>query len=88
MATTEASLRTDHRLGFTSQDEETSVDRLPVTGELPEWLTGALVRVTPALLEVGGRRVAHWFDGVAMLNRFGFADGKVSYGSRFLESTA
>jgi beta,beta-carotene 9',10'-dioxygenase len=88
MATTEASLRTDYRLGFTSQDEETSVDRLPVTGELPPWLTGALVRVTPALLEVGGRRVAHWFDGVAMLNRFGFADGKVSYGSRFLESTA
>src|SRR5215203_2983073 len=84
----EASARTDYKLGFTSQEEETSVDRLPVTGELPDWLTGALVRVTPALLEVGGRRLAHWFDGVAMLNRFGFADGKVSYGSRFLESTA
>ncbi len=88
MATTEASSRTDYKLGFTSQDEETSVDRLPVTGELPEWLTGSLVRVTPALLEVGGQRLAHWFDGVAMLNRFGFADGKVSYASRFLESTA
>jgi beta,beta-carotene 9',10'-dioxygenase len=86
MATTQASQRTDHRLGFTSQDEETTVDRLPVTGEVPAWLTGALVRVTPALLEVGGRRLAHWFDGIAMLNRFGFADGKVSYGSRFLES--
>jgi beta,beta-carotene 9',10'-dioxygenase len=88
MATTETSARTDWRLGFTSQDEETSVDRLPVTGELPAWLTGALVRVTPALLEVGGQRLAHWFDGVAMLNRFGFADGKVSYVSRFLESNA
>jgi beta,beta-carotene 9',10'-dioxygenase len=86
MTTTEASARTDHRLGFTSQDEETTVDRLPVTGEVPAWLTGALVRVTPALLEVGGRRLAHWFDGIAMLNRFGFADGRVSYGSRFLES--
>src|SRR5215213_10717350 len=88
MTTTEASARTDHRLGFTSQDEETSVERLPVSGGLPASLTGSLVRVTPALLEVGGRRVAHWFDGVAMLNRFGFADGKVSYASRFLESTA
>ncbi len=86
MTTTEASARTDERLGFTSQDEETTVDRLPVTGEVPVWLTGALVRVTPALLEVGGRRLAHWFDGIAMLNRFGFADGRVSYGSRFLES--
>jgi beta,beta-carotene 9',10'-dioxygenase len=88
MATTEAPSRTDFRLGFTSQDEETSVDRLPVTGDVPDWLTGALVRVTPSLLEVGGRRVAHWFDGLAMLNRFGFADGKVSYGSRLVESRA
>jgi beta,beta-carotene 9',10'-dioxygenase len=75
-------------LGFTSQEEETAVDSLPVTGELPEWLTGALVRVTPAGLEVGGRRVDHWFDGLAMLNRFGFADGRVSYKSRFLRSRA
>jgi beta,beta-carotene 9',10'-dioxygenase len=88
MATTEASARTDHSLGFTSQDEETAVERLPVSGEVPAWLTGALVRLTPALLEVGGRRLAHWFDGVAMLNRFGFADGRVSYASRFIESHA
>ena len=40
---------TDHRLGFKSLDEEVAVDRLPVSGELPAWLTGALVRVTPAL---------------------------------------
>jgi beta,beta-carotene 9',10'-dioxygenase len=77
---------TDHRLGFKSLDEEVAVDRLPVGGELPPWLTGALVRVTPALLEIGDRRVSHWFDGLAMLNRFGFADGAVSYRSRFIES--
>ena len=88
MATTEATSRTDYGLGFTSQDEETRADRLPVAGAVPAWLTGALVRVTPALLDVGGRRVAHWFDGLAMLNRFGFADGQVSYGSRFIESRA
>ena len=46
------------------------------------------MRVTPALLEVGDRRLDHWFDGLAMLNRFGFADGRVSYGSRFIESRA
>ena len=79
---------TDHRLGFTSLDEETAVDSLPVTGELPGWLSGALVRVTPARLEVGGRRLNHWFDGIAMLNRFGIADGRVSYRSRFLDSVA
>jgi carotenoid cleavage dioxygenase-like enzyme len=79
---------TDIALGFTSQEEETTVDSLPVSGELPAWLTGALVRVTPAKLEVGARRLGHWFDGLAMLNRFGFADGRVSYGSRFIRSRA
>ena len=88
MATTEATTGTEYTLGFTSQDEETNVDRLRVTGRLPEWLTGALVRVTPALLDVGDRRLDHWFDGLAMLNRFGFADGNVSFGSRFIESRA
>jgi beta,beta-carotene 9',10'-dioxygenase len=75
-------------LGFTSLEEETAVDAVPVRGELPEWLTGGLVRVTPAKLEVGERRVDHWFDGLAMLNRFGFADGRVSYKSRFIRSRA
>jgi beta,beta-carotene 9',10'-dioxygenase len=79
---------TEAALGFTSQEEETAVDALEVRGELPVWLTGGLVRVTPAKLEVGGRRVDHWFDGLAMLNRFGFADGRVSYKSRFLRSRA
>jgi beta,beta-carotene 9',10'-dioxygenase len=75
-------------LGFTSLEEEAAVDSLPVKGALPAWLTGALVRVTPAKLDVGGRRVDHWFDGLAMLNRFGFADGGVSYKSRFIRSRA
>jgi beta,beta-carotene 9',10'-dioxygenase len=79
---------TDYGLGFTSMEEETAVERLPVQGDLPGWLSGALVRVTPAKLEVGERRLDHWFDGLAMLNRFGFADGKVSYASRFLDSVA
>jgi beta,beta-carotene 9',10'-dioxygenase len=88
MTTTTVARQTGVRLGFTSLEEETAVDRLPVTGEIPAWLTGALVRVTPAQLEVGGRRLAHWFDGLAMLNRFGFADGLVSYKNRFIESNS
>jgi len=79
---------TDTQLGFTSLDEETAVDSLAVKGDVPGWLTGALVRVTPAKLEVGERRLAHWFDGIAMLNRFGFADGRVSYKNRFIDSVA
>ena len=30
----------------------------------------------------------HWFDGLAMLHRFSFADRAVSYANRFLETRA
>jgi carotenoid cleavage dioxygenase-like enzyme len=79
---------TDPTLGFQSQEEEIAVERLPVQGEVPAWLTGSLVRVTPAKLEVGDRRLGHWFDGLAALNRFGFGNGAVSYRSRFLDTEA
>jgi beta,beta-carotene 9',10'-dioxygenase len=84
MTTTTAS--STRRIGFQSLDEETHAASVPVTGTVPEWLTGTLVRVTPALMDGGGRSIKHWFDGAAMLNAFGFGDGAVSYGSRFLQT--
>ena len=76
------------RLGFESLEEEVGVDRIEVSGELPAWLAGSLVRVTPAMLDVGGKPLRHWFDGLAMLNAFSFEDGTVGYGSRFLRTEA
>src|SRR3954454_21292543 len=81
--------QTDHRLGFADQTEEVRVDALAVSGEGPTWLRGGLIRVTPAQMDFERRSVAHWFDGMAMLNRFGFAgDGSVSYASSFLDTAA
>ena len=82
MATTIS--QTSRREGFRSLDEEVHLDSVPVTGTVPSWLRGTLVRVTPALMDGAGKTVKHWFDGAAMLNAFGFGDGSVSYGSRFL----
>ena len=76
--------QTSRAAGFRSLDEEVHVDSVPVTGTVPAWLHGTLVRVTPALMDGGGKTIKHWFDGAAMLNAFGFGDGGVSYGSRFL----
>jgi carotenoid cleavage dioxygenase-like enzyme len=78
----------DYTIGFDTQDRELSADRLPVTGTLPAWLTGALVRTGPAQFEVGERQMNHWFDGLAMLHRFGFAGGEVSYANKFLQTRA
>jgi beta,beta-carotene 9',10'-dioxygenase len=45
-----------------------------VTGALPEWLRGQLVRTAPAVLETGAYRARHWFDGLALV--YGFSLGE------------
>lgn len=74
--------------GFQSLEQEMHVDRLPVAGELPRWLQGSLIRTGPAKWEVGERTMNHWFDGLAMLHRFTFDGGEVSYANRFLQTRA
>src|SRR5215210_6213238 len=75
--------------GFADLEEELTLDEVALDGELPAWLQGSLVRVTPAKFDLGGgNRISHWFDGLAMLHRFALADGKVSYVNRFLHSDA
>jgi beta,beta-carotene 9',10'-dioxygenase len=73
--------------GFADLDEEVALDEVEIQGQLPPWLSGSLVRVTPAKFELeGGHRIRHWFDGLAMLHRFGIDGGRVSYANRFLRS--
>jgi carotenoid cleavage dioxygenase-like enzyme len=74
--------------GFESLDRETTIDSLPLEGTLPKWLEGSLIRTGPARWEVGSRTMNHWFDGLAMLHRFAFSGGSVSYANRFLEGRA
>jgi beta,beta-carotene 9',10'-dioxygenase len=78
----------DLTAGFDSLDRETRVESLPVEGRIPDWLHGSLVRTGPAKWEVGSRTMRHWFDGLAMLHRFGIAGGQVSYANRFLQTKA
>ena len=81
-------VKQDLTAGFDSLDRETRVDRLPLEGRLPDWLQGSLVRTGPAKWEVGEQTMSHWFDGFAMLHRFGIVDGEVSYANRFLQTKA
>jgi beta,beta-carotene 9',10'-dioxygenase len=77
-----------HVGGFRSLENEIRVKELPLEGKLPNWLQGSLIRTGPAKWEVGEQAMRHWFDGFAMLHRFGFANGRVSYANRFLETRA
>ncbi|WP_254535806.1 carotenoid oxygenase family protein [Halomarina litorea] len=73
------------RLGFHSLTRERATD-LPVEGSLPAWLTGVLVRNGPGSFTAGGTDIDHWFDGLAMLHRFGFDGEGVTYRNRFLRT--
>ncbi|HVY96125.1 MAG TPA: carotenoid oxygenase family protein [Solirubrobacterales bacterium] len=86
--TAETVARPGYRTGFATLEAEVEIDSLAVEGEIPGWLSGMLLRNGPAKFEAGERTVNHWFDGLAMLHRFSFADGEVSYANRFLRTKA
>jgi beta,beta-carotene 9',10'-dioxygenase len=75
-----------HALGFTSLDREVADVPLTVSGVLPDWLTGSLIRTAPARFEVGPDVYTHWFDGQAMLHAFAFDGRTVRYSNRFIRS--
>lgn len=81
-------LRGRFAAGFQTLTTEVDVDALPVQGTIPDWLAGTLVRNGPALFDTPRRSYRHWFDGQAMLHRFSFEGGVVSYANRALDTPA
>ncbi|CAB4893355.1 unannotated protein [freshwater metagenome] len=76
-------------LGFADRPAAPTPRReLEVDGTFPSWLTGSLLRNGPGAWNVGKYRLAHWFDGFAQLHHFDFAQGRVHYASRFLQTEA
>lgn len=81
-------MKSTFELGFGVTEREITVDRLPVQGELPAWLSGTLLRNGPGAFRVGQEQYRHWFDGLAMLHKFSFANGCVAYANKFLETNS
>lgn len=69
-------------------NEEVAIESLPISGKLPAWLEGTLIRNGPAKFHFGTQTINHWFDGLGMLHAFTFGQGKVSYRNKFLRSDA
>ncbi|XP_033606319.1 carotenoid isomerooxygenase isoform X2 [Cryptotermes secundus] len=57
-----------------------------ITGCIPYWLKGSLLRNGPGSLKVGDMTFGHLFDGSALLHRFAIDGGHVTYQSRFLKT--
>ncbi|XP_072938573.1 carotenoid isomerooxygenase-like [Epargyreus clarus] len=68
--------------------EEEVIDPLEgtVTGKVPSWVQGTLLRNGPGSLKVGSSRFQHVFDGSALMHRFHIKDGRVTYQCRFVRT--
>ncbi|XP_049587997.1 retinal Mueller cells isomerohydrolase isoform X2 [Syngnathus scovelli] len=59
-----------------------------ITGLLPTWLGGSLLRMGPGLFEVRDQAFHHLFDGQALLHKFDLKNGQVTYSRKFLKTDA
>jgi carotenoid cleavage dioxygenase-like enzyme len=77
----------DFAIGFDNLDQETLDHELHAdSGRLPPWLRGSLIRTGPTIFKLAQQSYLHWFDGLAMLQKFAFDGGKARYSGRFLRS--
>ena len=77
-----------HAIGLRTLTNEYVDEPVSLEGSLPEWLTGTLVRNGPGKFETDDGPLQHWFDGLALIRRFGL-DGSadtVRFSARFLRS--
>uniref|UniRef100_A0A8C2TRJ4 Retinoid isomerohydrolase n=1 Tax=Coturnix japonica TaxID=93934 RepID=A0A8C2TRJ4_COTJA len=85
--------RVEHPAGgykklFETVEELSSPVTAHVTGRIPTWLRGSLLRCGPGLFEVGAEPFYHLFDGQALLHKFDFKEGHVTYHRRFVRTDA
>ncbi|XP_053105071.1 retinoid isomerohydrolase isoform X5 [Hemicordylus capensis] len=73
---------------FETVEELSSPITAHVTGRIPVWLRGSLLRCGPGLFEVGSEPFYHLFDGQALLHKFDFKEGHVTYYRRFIRTDA
>ncbi|XP_078538129.1 carotenoid-cleaving dioxygenase, mitochondrial-like isoform X2 [Lissotriton helveticus] len=70
------------------QSVEETPESIPtkITGDVPKWINGSLLRNGPGKFEFGNDKYNHWFDGMALMHQFRIEDGAVTYMSKFLQS--
>ncbi|MED6261038.1 Retinal Mueller cells isomerohydrolase [Ataeniobius toweri] len=59
-----------------------------ITGVIPSWLSGSLLRMGPGLFEVGDEPFHHLFDGQALMHKFDLKGDQVTYFRKFIKTDA
>lgn len=57
-----------------------------VSGQIPTWINGSLLRNGPGSWKVGDMSFGHLFDCSALLHRFAIKGGRVTYQNRFVDT--
>ncbi|XP_061381763.1 carotenoid isomerooxygenase-like isoform X1 [Danaus plexippus] len=57
-----------------------------VSGSIPPWLQGTLIRNGSGAIKIGNSEFGHVFDGSSLLHRFSIKGGRATYQCRFLDS--
>ncbi|HEY9844669.1 MAG TPA: carotenoid oxygenase family protein, partial [Candidatus Caenarcaniphilales bacterium] len=76
----------DWQGGNQSQKQEFDYWITDIEGEIPPQLQGTLFRNGPGILDVGGQRLQHPFDGDGMINAICFSQGQAYFRSRFVRT--
>ncbi len=71
---------------FRRSPEARTAIEAKVTGDIPSWLRGEVVRTCPAVFETAEWRAQHWFDGLGMIYAFRISDSAVDFRSHLLDS--
>jgi beta,beta-carotene 9',10'-dioxygenase len=74
------------RAPFRSGSVREAILETTLTGEIPAWLRGDLLRTAPAVFSEGAWRAHHWFDALGTLYSFRIGDRGVSYRQRLMET--
>src|SRR5438067_464506 len=77
--TIDSQYSSDSSIGYLTLKDEIKIDSLPIQGKIPDWLEGTLYRNGPSIFEIEDEKIESWFDGLAMLHKFKFENGKISY---------
>ncbi|KAI3368489.1 hypothetical protein L3Q82_025505, partial [Scortum barcoo] len=77
-----------YRKLFETVEELNEPTPAKITGVIPSWLGGSLLRMGPGLFEVGDEPFYHLFDGQALMHKFDLKDGQVTYYRKFIKTDA
>lgn len=72
----------------TTGERPDPVDITNITGKVPSWLEGTLIRNVQSLYEAGNDHMWHWNDALSQIHLVKLQGGKVTHQSRYLNTSS